>query len=292
MDDENTSFSPADIAGAFAGADFGTPAETVVEEEAPDLTDDAPTQEDEESSADDDQAGEDEDEAAPEPEDDGPGNRKAALKAEREKNKALKAESADLQRRLQAIENERAQERHQRHQQEAKAHREAILDQMHPDDIPAYLEQESQQQAQALQRQTQERAAWQRLSDSADAARAALGPEFDTQLSKLTSVFGNDLVNYWAMGQEKPALAVFNAAKGLYTQADIDAAKEEGRKAALEGLPGRPLRKQPSAPSLRNIPSSGRATDVSQEQRLSKQLAKGDDTETAVRGLFGAVNWS
>lgn len=276
--------SSSEITDAFAGADFG--------QEDPESTPPATPPADEEPAAEDEEDIEEGDDAPDEeparegdkpfnPE--GPGNVKAALKQSRDEAKALKDTLAQTNARLAALENERQQQQLAYQQRQQAAQRQQVLEELHPDDVPAYLEQERQRDAQTLQQQAQ----WTRLADSAAATRRALPEgEFDAQLGKLTQVFGLDLVNQWAMRQEHPALAVYDAAKGFFTQSDLDAAKEAGRQEALQALPDRTQRKPASAPRLANLPAAGRTQDVAPVDRLTKRLSKGGDVSEVVSGLF------
>lgn len=285
MEDETTSFSGESVASAFARVDF-----TQEEAASGPVQALATTPADEEPAANDQDLAEDDGaEDVEQPEGDrafnpeGPGNIKAALKQAREEAKALKDANAQTAARLAALENERAQERAAILQRQQAAQRQQVLEELHPDDVPAYIEQERQREAQTLHQQAQ----WNRLADSATALRRALPEgEFDTQLGKLTAAFGLDFVNAWAVNQAHPAIAVLDVAKSFYTQADITAAEERGRKAALEALPNHPNRKQSAAPRLANIPTNARTRDADPQERLSQRLKSGNDVEGTARAMF------
>lgn len=264
-------------------------AEMRPEEGARDLAKTATAPTDEESEADDteEEDGEEIDapDAQPAHNPDGPGNIKAALRESRDAAKAIKAQLDATNARLAAYEAERAQQQAALQQQQQAARIQQAVEDMHPEDIPAYLEQVTRQQQEQMQRQAREQQAWSRLADSEQAARLSL-PDYDAQIDKLTSLFDAGMVAAWAQQQQgSPAIAAYTKAKGIFTQSDLDAAREAGRAEALESLPAR-RRAPQSAPRLADIPAAGRAKDSTPVERLSKRLDKGGDVSGVVDGLF------
>lgn len=216
----------------------------------------------------------------------GPGNLKAALKAEREQVKALKAQFDVTNSRLAAIEGERQQAQQAQQQAQQRQLMQQNLEMMDPADVPAYVEAVQRQQQQQLQAATQQQQAWARVKDSEEAARLSL-PDYDAQIDKLTGLFGLQAVADWARQQPgSPAIAAYTKGQSIFTQADLDAAEARGRATALEAGQPRGLRKQPSAPRLANIPSAGTPTPANPGERYAKQLAKGGDVTGTIGDMF------
>lgn len=302
MDDTTTSTAP-DL-GAFAGMDFGFGAPAAADDEPGD--DGATTQADEESAATDDQDdegqgeqdgddAEGEAEASPEskahnPE--GPGNVKAALREVRGENKTLKAQLAELSAWKATQEAERAQQVAEYQQQQRLAFVQQQVEDMDPADVPAYLAQVQQQETARLQADAQERLSWSNLAQGEELLRD-VHEDYDTQIDKLTGLFGpagRSLVAQWARSQPKGALAAYQAAKGLYTQSDIDAAKAAGRQAALDEIAGRSTaRKQSAQPRLGAIAPVAKVPDRDPAGRFSKQLSTGNDASSAIGSMFAQV---
>lgn len=297
--DNETSNAP-DL-GAFASMDFGFGAPAAADDEPGD--DGATTQADEESAATDDQDdegqgeqdgddAEGEAEASPEgkarnPE--GPGNVKAALRQARDEAKTLKAQVAELSTWKQAQETERARQVAEYQEQQRQTAIQQRLEELDPEDHPAFLAQVQKQETDRIQAEAHRRQAWTTLAQG-EALVRTVHTDYDDQIDKLAGLFGeggHGIVAQWALGQPNGALAAYQAAKGLYTQSDIDAATTAGRQAALDEIAGRTNARKPSAqPRVGAIAPVAKVPDRDPAGRFSKQLGSGNDVSGAIEGMF------
>jgi len=284
--------SVADAFGTILGQD--TPADTVT----PPADEEPATDEHEDTTAD--EVGEDEGddaaEAAAQPQahnPEGPGNVKAALRQVRDENKGLKAQLAELTSWKAGLEAQQQQALYQQQQAQQNAAIAAVIEEMDPADVPAYLERVQQQQHQALQQQfTQD--ARMSLARQSETLVKTTYQDYDAQVEKLSAAFGpagKQIIGAWGLQQENPALAVYQVAKSFYTQADIEAAKEEGRREGAETFAAnQPARKQQSAPRLANLPPAGPTKDAPTKlQRAEKRLNGGGNTAAAIQDMFAAA---
>lgn len=283
------SFDATGVSEAF-GTVMSEPAPAAVPATPP--ADEEPAADDTDDEADD---TDDDDEAeapAPAPNPDGPGNIKAALKQARDEVKALKAQTAEMSRWKADLEARQQEDSRQQQQAQENAAIAAVIEEMDPADVPAYLERVQQQQAREFQQQVNENARWSLARQSESLVKTTY-KDYDTQTAKLTAAFGEagkQLISQWGLQQENPALAVYQLAKSFYTQSDIDAAKEEGRQEGAANFAAQqPARKQQSAPRLANLSPAGPTKDApTKYQRAEKRLGSGGNPVRAIEDMFAA----
>lgn len=187
----------------------------------------------------------------------GPGDRRVALKHAREAlsiakqaEERARQEAETLRAQLAAIENAKRE----------AAERERLqleVDQMDPDDVPAYLESLRKQDAEQIASTYEQRLLQERAAHSVELMRETFS-DFDAQLAKLQS---DPTVNWAYFDQQpNPAKAAYDYAKSRPSQEEIEAQLEERLQARLaEVLP----KTQPQAPraprGVNSIPASATA---------------------------------
>jgi len=204
--------------------------------------------------------------------DSGPGDLKVALKESRAEMAAVKAQLAAFQ----------SQQQQQQAREQAAAQQQRLaqdLSQLHPDDIPAYLQAQEQQRQQAFQQQAQQQQAHTSLKLSEEYARAAF-PDYDAQVDKLLTKVGAPIA-HWASTQPNPAMAVYELAKSFHTDADLEAAKAQAAQEAIAKFTGQQSRNPaPQAQRLGSLPSAARpdsAQTAVQQARKALSAPVGTD---------------
>lgn len=211
---------------------------------------------------------------------DGPGKPRVALKHAREALGIAKAdaerarqEAAQFRAQLEAIENAKRQaEQHQALQLD--------LENLDPEDVPAYLDALRQQDAQRVHSEYQQRLAVERASHSVELMRETFS-DFDQQIAKLHA---DPSVNWAYFDQQpNPAKAAYDYAKTRLTPDEIQARIEAEKQAWLAEIAPRTTTQPPRAPrGLSSIPAAATAAttprdpvyDVTQDE-----IAKMSPTE-------------